>query len=63
MKLPKSFLAVNLSETHTFHKKETEEQKDVQLSSTDGGMEGEVLEKIPEGKVVESTTDNEHTAA
>jgi len=46
VKLPKSFLAVNLSESHTFHKKETSETGD---SSVDEMKKsGESVEKDTE---------------
>lgn len=38
VKLPKSFLAVNLSESHTFHKAEqSEESESLPGASADGG--------------------------
>lgn len=46
VKLPKSFLAVNLSESHTFHKKETSEAGN---SSVDEMKKsGELVEKNTE---------------
>jgi hypothetical protein len=46
VKLPKSFLAVNLSESHTFHKRETSEAGD---SSVDEMKKsGELVEKDTE---------------
>jgi hypothetical protein len=40
VKLPKSFLAVNLSETHTFHKKEEHDENSNSSSATANfGME------------------------
>ena len=56
VKLPKSFLAVNLSELHTFHKKETSE---VGESSVDEMKKsGELVEKNNEqGKQDEAGID------
>lgn len=49
VKLPKSFLAVNLSESHTFHKAEqSEESKSLLETSADveGGLVSQVAEDI-----------------
>lgn len=48
VKLPKSFLAVNLSETHTFHKKEEQETEDVQGLAL-GGEENSGLDSVSKG--------------
>lgn len=57
VKLPKSFLAVNLSESHTFHKKE--ESENAQGDSTTGTV-AEVLDDAKNTLVKEkSTTENE----
>jgi inositol hexakisphosphate/diphosphoinositol-pentakisphosphate kinase len=58
VKLPKSFLAVNLSETHTFHKKEettesketTEEKAMMAEMETSGEAEGEKETANPEAR-------------
>ena len=43
VKLPKSFLAVNLSESHTFHKKDDlHEQPAATISSLDSPEDGDV---------------------
>ena len=54
VKLPKSFLAVNLSESHTFHKKEetNESNKSTQDKATIAEMEASADERkltVPQG--------------
>jgi hypothetical protein len=46
VKLPKSFLAVNLSESHTFHKKETPEAGDSSVDEMEKNWE--LVEKTTE---------------
>ena len=42
VKLPKSFLAVNLSESHTFHKKDEDEWNGVEANMDEMKESGEV---------------------
>lgn len=49
MKLPKSFLAVNLSETHTFHKKE-ELEEDTKDMVDEEGQDASTNEQEPDSK-------------
>jgi len=59
VKLPKSFLAVNLSETHTFHKKE-ELDEGSNGSTTLPDMErGLTKDEKKEGETEQTNTDSE----
>ncbi|KAM3084443.1 inositol hexakisphosphate and diphosphoinositol-pentakisphosphate kinase [Clarireedia jacksonii] len=64
VKLPKSFLAVNLSESHTFHKKDDLEQTGGETTITEvldedrGRTSGEVQEKLPASDVQAAKEEN-----
>jgi hypothetical protein len=56
VKLPKSFLAVNLSESHTFHKKESPDADDSPVNEKK--KSGELVDKNNEQKQQEDARDH-----